>query len=74
MIKKLIRVGDDLAVVLDKTLLEELGIDENTEMDVSIQDDVLVVTPIRTREQRFRASMEKIDREYAGVFRRLADS
>jgi antitoxin component of MazEF toxin-antitoxin module len=73
MIKKLIRVGDELAVVLDKAMLEELGIDENTEVDVSIKDDVLVVTPI-LREQRFRASMEKIDREYADVFRRLADS
>lgn len=74
MITKLILFGEDVAVVLDKALLEELAMDENSEVDVSITGDVLVITPIRTREQRFRASLEKIDREYAGVFRRLADS
>jgi len=41
MIKKLTRTGNSLALVLDKKLLEQLGIDEKTELDLSTNGDVL---------------------------------
>jgi len=75
MKKKLTRTGNSLALVLDKPLLEALGIDENTEVEVSTNGDVLVVTPVRdkARERKFRKSVEKINRKYAGLFRKLAE-
>ena len=74
MFKKLTRTGNSLALVLDKPLLEQLGIDESTELEISTNGDVLVVTPVRarTRERKFRRAVEKINRKYAGLFRRLA--
>jgi len=74
MVKKLTRTGNSLALVLDKPLLEQLGIDESTELEISTNGDVLVVTPVRarTRERKFRRAVEKINRKYAGLFRRLA--
>ena len=73
---KLTRIGDDIALVLDQTLLEQLGIDENSEVELETSGEVLVITPVRAteREKQFRDAMEKIDRQYEGVFRRLADS
>jgi antitoxin MazE len=75
MIKKLTRTGNSVALVLDKPLLDQLGLDENGEVELSTNGQVLVVTPKRdpTRERRFRKSLDKINQKYAGVFRRLSE-
>jgi len=76
MITRLTRIGDDIALVLEKPLLDHLGLDENSELELSTDGRVLVITPTRnpTREERIRKVMEKIDRKYAGVFERLSKS
>lgn len=76
MKKKLTRTGNSVALVLDKPLLEQLGLDENSEVELSTNGDVLVMTPLRSaaRERKFRRSAEKINTKYAGLFRRLAES
>ncbi len=75
MVKKLTRTGNSLALVLDKPLLETLGIDENTELEISTNGDVLVVTPVRdrAREKKLKKILADLDREYGGVFRRMAE-
>lgn len=75
MKKKLARTGNSLALILDKPLLEQLGIDENTELELSTNGDVLVVTPVRdaVRERKFRRALEKVNRRYAGLFKRLSE-
>lgn len=75
MVKRLTKTGNSLALVLDKPLLEQLGIDEDTPLEISTNGDVLVVTPVRdqARERKFRKAVEKINRKYEGLFRRLAD-
>jgi antitoxin component of MazEF toxin-antitoxin module len=47
MIAKLTRIGDDVAVELDQPLLDALGLDENSEVEVSINGKVLIITPKR---------------------------
>jgi len=75
MVKKLTRTGNSLALVIDKPLLETLGIDENTELEISTNGDLLVVTPVRdrAREKKLKKILADLDREYGGVFRRLAE-
>ena len=75
MIKKLTRTGNSVALVLDKALLEELGLNENAEVELSTNGQVLVVTPRRNpaRERRFRKSVSKVNEKYAGLFRRLSE-
>jgi antitoxin MazE len=75
MKKKLTRTGNSVALVLDKPLLEQLGLDESSEVEISTNGDVMVVTPVRSaaREKKFRKSAEKIAGKYAGLFRRLAE-
>jgi antitoxin component of MazEF toxin-antitoxin module len=75
MKNKLTRIGDDLAVVLDEPLLNQVGLDENSEVEISINDDVVVITPVRDvpRAQKLHEAIEKMDKKYAGLFRRLAE-
>jgi antitoxin component of MazEF toxin-antitoxin module len=74
MVKRLTRTGNSLALVLDKPLLEQLGIDENTPLEISTNGDVLVVTPVRdrARERKLKKALEDMDQQYGGVFKRLA--
>jgi antitoxin MazE len=75
MIKKLTRTGNSIALVLDKPLLEELGLDENAEVEVSTNGQVIVITPKRSsaRDRKFRKAVDKINRKYAGLFKRLSE-
>ena len=75
MIKKLTRTGNSIALVLDKPLLEELGLDENAEVEVSTNGQVIVITPKRSsaRNRKFRKAVDKVDSRYAGLFKRLSE-
>ena len=75
MIKKLTKTGNSIAVVLDKPLLEELGLDEDAEVEVSTNGQIIVITPRRSaaRERKFRNAAETINRKYAGLFKRLSE-
>jgi antitoxin component of MazEF toxin-antitoxin module len=75
MKKRLTRTGNSLALVLDRPLLEAARIGPKTELEVSTDGDVIVVTPVRgtARRRRFHAAIEEINEEYAGVFKRLAE-
>lgn len=75
MIKKLTRTGNSIALVLDKPLLEELGLDENAEVEVSTNGQIIVITPKRSaaRDRRFRKAVDKVNRKYAGLFKRLSE-
>jgi antitoxin component of MazEF toxin-antitoxin module len=75
MIKKLTRTGNSIALVLDKPLLEELGLDESSEVEVSTNGQVIVITPKRdsARDRKFRKAVDKINGKYAGLFKRLSE-
>ncbi len=75
MKKRLTRSGNSLALVIDRPLLEALEIDADTELELSTDGDVLVVTPIRDpkRSKRVAELVSEAHEHYGGVFRRLSE-
>jgi antitoxin MazE len=75
MRKKLTKTGNSLALVLDKRLLDQLGIDAKTSLEVSTNGDVLVVSPVRNkrRSTALKRIVAEAHAKYEGVFRRLAE-
>ena len=75
MRKKLTRTGNSLALVLDKRLLDRVGIDAATTLDVSTNGEVIVISPVRTRRRtaRIKGIAAEAHARYGGVFRRLAE-
>jgi antitoxin component of MazEF toxin-antitoxin module len=75
VIKKLTRTGNSVALVLDKPLLEQLGLDENSDVELSTNGDVIVLTPVRgsARQKKLLKIMEELDDQYGGLFRRHAE-
>jgi antitoxin MazE len=75
MSKRLTRSGNSLALVIDKPLLEALDIDAETELELSTDGDVLVVSPVRERKRRVKVKelVAEAHEQYGGVFKRLAE-
>ena len=75
MIKKLTKTGNSLALVIDKPLLDRLGLDAETPVEVSTDGEVIIISRVRDkkRSSRIKAIVEEAHREYGGVFRRLAE-
>lgn len=71
---KLTPVAEGAVLVLDETLLEKLGLQGNSEVELSTNGDSLVMTPVRDaeRERRFRESAARVTEKYAGLFQRLS--
>lgn len=61
-------------LVLDPELLEQAGICQDAEVEVSANGSGIMVTPAdqAQRDADFRASAEKIAVKYAGLFERLS--
>lgn len=75
MIARLIKHGDELALVIEPSILEQLNIDKTTPLALSIEGRSLVVTPIRDEEQRRRIeeALDSANQRYGDVLRRLAE-
>lgn len=75
MRKKLTRTGNSLALVLERPLLEAVGLEAGMTVDVSTDGDVIVVTPVRAKRRaaKLASALEEINARYAGVFKRLAE-
>lgn len=74
MRKTLTKTGNSLALVLDKPLLDRVGIDANTPLEVSTDGQVIVISPVRARRRtaRLKQVVEEAHRRYSGAFKRLA--
>jgi antitoxin component of MazEF toxin-antitoxin module len=75
MIKKLSKHGNSLALVIDRSILDLLKIDETTPLEVSTDGQALVVAPIREEHDRqhFESVMASIHERYGKTFKRLAE-
>lgn len=74
MIKRLTKHGNSMALIIDRSVLDLLKIDDETPLEISTDGNVLVVSPVRDEERvaRFREALEKVNRRYGRALKRLA--
>lgn len=74
MTKTLTKHGDNLALVIDKPLLELLGIDADTPLHVETDGTGLYVSPADpAKGQEFKDAMSRVMTEWHDVLQRLAE-
>ena len=75
MIKTLQRHGNSQALVLDKPILEMLGVREDTRLQISISGGSLVVTPVNVGVRRAEIDrvFDELQPRYGEMLRRLAE-
>ena len=71
MQKKLTRHGNSMALVIDKPILEILGINRDTMLDISTDGKVLTIAPVKEgKVVRPRAETQASERKLQRMLRR----
>ena len=76
VIKRLKKVGNGNALFLDRAVLELVGLDDEGEVNLTVHDGSLIVTPARPRRidrRRFEEALGRVVRTRRAVLRRLAE-
>ena len=75
MIKKLSKHGNSLALVIDRSILDLLNIDEKTSLDISTDGEALVIAPVRDakRRKRFEEALASTNDRFGNALKRLAE-
>jgi len=75
MVKKLVKHGNSLALVIDKPVLALLNIDGDTPLEISTDGTALVVAPVRDAKRRakFEAALKKTNRKYGRALKKLGN-
>ena len=74
MLKTLTKHGNSLALIIEKPILDLLGVEPDTPFDVTTDGQVLVLTPIKDakRQTDFKTALEKVNQKYAKALKKLA--
>jgi len=75
MVKKLIQHGNSAALVIDKPIMEILNITNETTFELSTDGKNLILSPQIENDQESTVihSLEKINKKYGTVLRRLGE-
>jgi len=73
--KKLTKHGNSYALIIERAVLELLGITDETLLQISTPDGLsIVITPVTDeRKQRFSNSVKKMNKKYGRTLKRLAE-
>ena len=75
MIKSLTRHGNSMALVIEKPILELLGVSSETLFDITTDGKVLILSPVQndTLSKKVMKSAEKISKKYKKALKKLAE-
>ena len=75
MVKTLKKHGNSQALVIEKALMEAVGIQVDTPLQISISGNSLIVTPVHVGvgREKVRESLEKLRPRYGEMLERLAE-
>ena len=73
-IKKLTKLGNSQALVIDKQTLAQMGLSDADEVSMTLHGRQLVITPVNPKvsDDELRESMDRVLDKYDELFRRLA--
>lgn len=75
MVKTLRRVGNSNALLLDKPILELLGLSEGSKVNLTVTNGALVVTPVNPAPvdaEQFQTCLDRVVKEWGDVLEKLA--
>jgi antitoxin component of MazEF toxin-antitoxin module len=73
VVKRLTRLGDSRAVVLPKAFLDQLGLDEQAEVELTLEKNRIIVAPHRyATDTEAKASAKRMMAKHRTSLARLA--
>jgi antitoxin MazE len=70
--KRLQAIGNSAGIIIDKPILDLLGITAETELELKTDGERLIITPVRGRAQRIAKVQARVVRKHRRTFQRLA--
>lgn len=73
VVKKLVKHGNSLALVIDKPVLDILKISAETPLEISTDGDILIISPEREgkKGKQFKDALGEANRKYGKMLKRL---
>lgn len=74
MLKSLTKVGNSHAILLDKVIMDLLGIDANGKINLTVNGGSLVITPVEPAADnaKFEAAAERAEKKFDKLLTRLS--
>ena len=74
MIKKLTRHGNSMALIIDKSILRILNINEDTPLEITTDGKSLGILPIRDkkRQEKFKEALQKVNKKHKKALKTMA--
>jgi antitoxin component of MazEF toxin-antitoxin module len=75
MTKRLQAIGNSAGIIIDSPILDQLGITQDTELDLKTDGKRLIITPLEnapSRRGRLAKVQARVLRRHAETFRKLA--
>lgn len=74
MVKHLVQHGNSKAIVIDKSILQAAGLDENTLFQIVVDSNCgVTIQSVRPVNTKFEEAKKTVFSEYEELFRRLSD-
>ncbi|MCL2196571.1 MAG: AbrB/MazE/SpoVT family DNA-binding domain-containing protein [Treponema sp.] len=75
MLKRLIQHGNSVALVIDKPIMEMLNITNETSFELTTDGKNIILSPQNdlSRESNIINSLEKINKKYGAVLKKLGE-
>lgn len=75
MIKRLQKHGNSAALIIEKPVMQALGITEDTPLQVTVNGNALVITPanVGVGPECVTATVKELRKRYGPMLKRLAD-
>ena len=75
MIKNLQNHGNSKALVIDKPIMDALGIDGDTPLQITVSGNSLIITPVNVGigQKRVLEAIERLRPRYGEMLKRLAE-
>lgn len=74
MKKRLTAIGNSLGIIIEKPILDLLGIDKETQLEISTNGKHLIIKPVREidRAEKIKAATRRVVKNHDKTLRELA--
>jgi antitoxin MazE len=75
MVKRLTKHGNSYALVIERPILDLLGIDPESPLEIITDGNTLTIAPVRDEKRRklFESALAKTNKRYGGMLKHLAE-
>ncbi len=75
MVKRLTTHGNSSALIIEKPILDLLGIGPKTLLEIATDGKNLIVSPVNDagRAKKIQAALDKVNRQHAKTLKKLAE-